>query len=211
MHLLLVDDHAVVRSGIRDIVSLSAPEARFSEASTAHEAMERILVERFDMVVLDISLPDESGIELLCRIREIQPELPVLILSMHPEEGYALRAIQAGANGYLNKASVPAELVGAIRAVLAGQTFAAEGVIEELAKGVTNPVSPRRPHELLSEREWYVLRMLARGDRLTTIAEKLGVNPKTVSTYKSRIMRKLDVSNNADMMRYAISMGLAEY
>ncbi len=211
MHLLVVDDHAVVRSGIRDIVSLSAPEARFAEAATAHEAMECVLREHFDLVVLDISLPDESGIDLLGRIRAVQPDIPVLILSMHPEEGYALRAIQAGANGYLNKASVPAELVGAIRAVLAGQTFAGEGVIQELAKGITASRSQRHPHELLSEREWYVLRMLARGDRLTTIAEKLSVNPKTVSTYKTRIMRKLGVSNNVDMMRYAISMGLVEY
>ncbi len=211
MHFLLIDDHAVVRSGIRDIVSMSVPNARFSEASCGKEAMELVEQNAFDMAVLDISLPDESGIDLMQRIRKNQPDLPVLILSMHPEEGYALRAIKAGANGYLNKASVPAELVGAINSILEGRTFASEKVTLELAKGRGFMRNEKQPHELLSEREWHVLRMLAKGDRLTTIAEKLGVHPKTVSTYKSRIMKKLNITNNAEIMRYAINIGLTDF
>lgn len=189
MHLLLIDDHAVVRSGVRDIVSVSSSDATFAEASSAREAMGILADEDFDMVILDISLPDESGLRLLTRIRDIKPELPVLILSMHPEEGYAVRAIKAGANGYLNKASVPSELVIAIEKILSGDTYASEALASGLLKGIAGKKSSKLPHELLSEREWHVLRLLAKGRKLTHIAEEMNVHPKTVSTYKSRIMK----------------------
>lgn len=211
MHLLLVDDHAVVRSGIRDIVNVSGTQASFTEAATAKEAMDIVFANEFDMVILDISLPDESGLRLLSKIREQKPDLPVLILSMHPEEGYAIRALKAGANGYLNKASVPSELLGAIKKILNGGTYASDSLANGLLKGIASGRGARMPHDLLSEREWHVLRLLAKGHKLTNIAEEMNVHPKTVSTYKSRIMKKLDIDNNAQLMRYALSLGLAEY
>lgn len=211
MNLLLVDDHAVVRSGVRDIVSVSEKTACFAEASNASEAMDLLLSGSYDMVILDISLPDESGLQLLVKIRRVKPQLPVLILSMYPEEGYALRALKAGANGYLNKASVPAELVNAIRMILSGKTYASQALTSELLKDMTASSSGKLPHEQLSEREWHVLRLLAHGHKLRDIADRMNVHPKTVSTYKSRIMKKLNIDNNAQLLRYALSLGLAEY
>lgn len=211
MNLLLVDDHAVVRSGVRDIVSVTETEARFAEASNAREALDLICCQDYDIVILDINLPDENGLQLLQKIRKVKPQLPVLILSMYPEEGYALRAFKAGANGYLNKASVPAELVGAIRRILQGNTYASQSLTSGLLKGMASSSSNNLSHDLLSEREWHVLRLLAHGYKLTDIAENMDVHPKTVSTYKSRIMRKLDIENNAQLLRYALSLGLAEY
>lgn len=208
MNLLLVDDHAVVRSGIRDIVSVSEPKATFAEAATAQEALELLTAQHFDLVILDLSLPDANGLTLLPRIRAIAPDLPVLVLSMHPEDGYAQRALQAGAQAYLNKASVPAELVSAIRQIF--QENASQDQAWPAAEPLseTTAVSPSR--KLLSEREWHVLRLLAHGHRLTHIAQELNVHPKTVSTYKSRIMKKLNIENNAQLLRYALEQGLAE-
>lgn len=211
MNLLLIDDHAVVRSGVRDIVSVSETGANFAEASTAREAMEMVSNQDYDIVILDISLPDENGLQLLQKIRQVKPDMPVLILSMHPEEGYAMRAFKAGANGYLNKASVPAELVGAIRKILSGSTYASQALTSGLLRGMAAGAMNKPPHDLLSEREWHVLRLLAHGYKLTDIADNMNVHPKTVSTYKSRIMRKLNIDNNAQLLRYALSLGLAEY
>ena len=205
MHLLLVDDHAVVRTGLRDIVSVSFSTARFSEAATAREAMELVLNQEFDMVILDISLPDENGLQLLGRIRDTRPKLPVLILSMHPEEGYAKRAMQAGANGYLNKASIPEELVSAIDTIIAGANYVGGATDDAVLSGDNKP-----PHAVLSDQEWNVLLQLAQGRKLIDIAAAMNVHPKTVSTYKSRIMKKLGLDNNAQLMRYALEFGLAE-
>lgn len=205
MHLLLVDDHAVVRTGLRDIVSVSFSTARFSEAATAREAMELVLNQEFDMVILDISLPDENGLQLLGRIRDTRPKLPVLILSMHPEEGYAKRAMQAGANGYLNKASIPEELVSAIDTIIAGANYVGGATDDAALSGDNKP-----PHAVLSDQEWNVLLQLAQGRKLIDIAAAMNVHPKTVSTYKSRIMKKLGLDNNAQLMRYALEFGLAE-
>ncbi len=211
MNLLLVDDHAVVRSGVRDIVSVSETSACFAEASCAREALELLLDNDYDMVILDISLPGESGLQLLTKIRRLRPLLPVLVLSMYPEEGYALRSLKAGANGYLNKASVPAELIKAIRMILSGNTYASQHLTSELLRDMASPSANKHPHEQLSEREWHVLRHLAKGQKLRDIAVSMNVHPKTVSTYKSRIMKKLKMNNNAELLRYALTLGLSEY
>ncbi len=209
MILLLVDDHAVVRTGIRDIVSVAEPEAEFEEAASAHEALNLIENRYYDIIILDLSLPDESGLALLQRIRAIKPAQPVLVLSMHPEEAYASRALQAGANGYLCKASAPGELVNAINAVLDGGVYIGAAQMTGLnCSPAPSYGSNRQPP--LSQRELHVLRLMAKGLKLTDIADELQVSPKTVSTYKSRIMRKFDLENNAQLMRHALSLGFAE-
>lgn len=210
MRILLVDDHAVVRKGIKEIASISVGAADFDEAETGGDALRMIGSTDYDLVILDISLPDRSGLDVLRRIREDRVDLPVLILSMHPENGYAARAFEAGANGYLTKGSVPEELQDAIEKVLKGGRYTSPTLVDSLVRQLLDPVRPAKPHDVLSEREYEVLRRLAHGERLTAIANQMDLSTKTVATYRSRAMKKLNLTNAAQLFRYAMNAGMLD-
>ena len=210
MKILLVDDHAVVRKGIKEIASISEGTADFDEAETGGDAMRMIGQADYDLVILDISLPDQSGLDVLRLIRKDRAGLPVLILSMHPENGYAARAFEAGANGYLTKGSVPEELQDAIEKVLKGGRYTSPTLVDSLVRQLLDPVRPAKPHDVLSEREYEVLRRLARGERLTAIANQMDLSTKTVATYRSRAMKKLNLANAAQLFRYAMNAGMLD-
>lgn len=206
---LVVDDHRIVLRGIEEIL-LKTPDIRAAgNASTGREALERVAREEYDIVLLDISLPDRNGLEVLRLIKERKPRLPVLILSMHPEEQYALRALRAGASGYLTKESALEELIDAIRRVAQGRKYVGASLAEKLAF-VLESDGVRPPHESLSDREYQVMRMIGAGKRNNRIAEELFVSPKTVTTYKSRIFQKLGVDSSAEIVRYLLEHGLTD-
>ncbi|MFK4765285.1 response regulator [Desulfobaculum sp. SPO524] len=207
MRFLLVDDHAIVRKGIMDVASDYAEGIVFVEAGSSREAMEQVAREELDLVLLDISLPDESGLSTLKKIRRVRPELPVLVLSMHPEAEYAVMALQAGANGYIAKNSATDELVDAIGKVLTSGQYVSERFSVNLVREMA-PRDSADPRTLLSERELQVLLHIAEGMRQTDIADKMGVSLKTVGTYKSRAMKKLGVKNNARLYEYLIKHSL---
>ncbi|MBN2140818.1 MAG: response regulator transcription factor [Desulfovibrionaceae bacterium] len=208
MKILIVDDHAVVRRGTIEIVSDFSDDVEFDEAGSSAEALDKVAAGGHDLVLLDISLPDESGLETLKKIRAARPGLPVLILSMHPEEEYAVRTFKVGADGYLAKGSAPDELVNAIRKVLSGGKYVSASLSDRLVSELVEPKRTKRPQELLSHREYEVLAMLAKGNKLTAIAEDMGLSVKTASTYKTRGMRKLGLTNNAELVRYAMAQGM---
>ena len=213
MRILLVDDHAVVRKGVIDILSVIEPPAEFDEAESSRDAL-RLFSERpdsYDLVILVLHLPDENGLNTLRRIREVSDVLPVLVLSMHDAAEYAVRAFQAGANAYVTKGSVPEELHEAIEKVFAGQTFASAHLVGQLLTqvGAGRDAEANRTQEL-SERETTVLRMLAKGERIKDIGEKLDLSPKTVATYRSRVLIKLGLKNNAELFRYVYEKNLDE-
>ena len=211
MRILLVDDHAVVRKGVIDILSGLQPPPEFDEAESSGDALRQFSAnpERYDLVILDLHLPDENGLKTLAKIREICQRLPVLVLSMHDAAEYAVRAFQAGANAYVTKGSVPEELHNAIEKVLEGKTFASEHLVGQLLFRVGregDTVATRGPD--LSEREATVLRLLAKGVGVTAIGAQLGLSPKTVATYRSRVLTKLGLENNAEIVRYAYENGI---
>ncbi|HEY5997591.1 MAG TPA: response regulator transcription factor [Candidatus Deferrimicrobiaceae bacterium] len=200
---LSIDDHRIVLRGIEQILQ-KTPDIRVTGiASNAHEALERIAGEEFDVVLLDISMPDRNGLELLKLIRERRPRLPVLILSMHPEEQYAVRALRAGASGYLTKESALEELIEAIRRVSQGRKYVSASLAEKLASEL-EPDVPKPPHERLSDREFQVMQMIGAGRKNLEIARDLFVSPKTVATYKTRIFQKTGLKNNAELIRYLL-------
>lgn len=208
MKFLIVDDHAVVRRGTMEIVADISESINFDEAASSREALDKLEAGGHDLVLLDISLPDESGLETLRKIRTERPQLPVLILSMHPEEEYAVRMLKSGANGYLAKNSAPDELVTAIRKVLSGARYVSPSLRDRLVDDLIEPRRTKKAYEVLSHREYQVLAALARGEKVTDIAEKMGVSVKTVSTYRVRGMRKLKLENYAQLVRYAMNMGM---
>jgi DNA-binding NarL/FixJ family response regulator len=203
IRILVVDDHAIVREGLKQILSDVKDMAVLAEAANGQEALESIRRRSFDVILMDISMPGRSGLEILKEIRNEQPKLPVLILSMHPEEQYAVRSLRAGAAGYLNKSSAPDELIGAIRKVSAGRKYVSPSVAEKLALELgTDP--GKSPHELLSDREYQVMMMLASGKSVSEIAQELCLSVKTISTYRSRIMDKMNMKKNAELTLYAV-------
>jgi len=201
--ILLVDDHVVVRQGLKHILSESIADAVFEEADSGSKAMDKARSCDFDLLVLDISLPDKSGLEVLKEVRQACPKLPVLMLSMYPEEHFAVRALRAGASGYLTKRAPVAELVAAVKKVLAGGKYVSPSLAERLAGEIGHP-SELAPHELLSDREFQVFRLLAAGKTVKAIAQQLGLSVPTISTYRSRILEKMGMSENSDLVRYAI-------
>jgi two-component system, NarL family, invasion response regulator UvrY len=209
MRILLVDDHAVVRKGVIDILSTMTPPPQFTEAVSSREALDHLAAasDAFDFVVLDLHLPDESGFETLHKIRETFADLPVLILSMYDAAEYAMRALKAGANGYVTKGSVPEDLRRAIEAVECGKTFVSEHLVEQMLAGMGDP-RESVPTVGLSEREATVLRLLALGQRVNVIGDQLGLSPKTVATYRARVLAKLGLKSNADLVRYAYKTGV---
>jgi two-component system invasion response regulator UvrY len=203
MRILIADDHAVVRHGLKQILADAFSQAVFGEAGNAEEVFSQIGKEPWDVVVLDISMPDRSGLEVLCDIRKARPELPVLVLSMHPENQFAVRVLRDGASGYLTKASAPEELVGAIKKVLAGGRYVSPVLAEKLAADLSVNTD-KAPQEFLSNREYQVLRLLASGKIVSEIAGELRLSVKTISTYRARVLEKMRLRNNAQLMHYAM-------
>ncbi|MGD9602321.1 MAG: response regulator [Gammaproteobacteria bacterium] len=209
IRILVVDDHAVVRAGLQHFFAEIDDIHVAGEAATAAAAIQQMRTGQFDVVLLDISMPDRDGIDLLKQIRREQPNLPVLILSMHPENRYAVQLIRNGASGYLQKEAMATELVQAIRTVRQGRRYIGAAVAEllaaELDRGSEKPL-----HEELSEREHQVFMMLSRGEPVSAIATQLNLSVKTVSTYRTRILEKMKVANNADLTYYAIKNDLID-
>jgi len=209
IRILLVDDHAVVRRGVRDILNEALGKVAFGEASKPSEAMVQIEEGEWDIVILDISLPGRGGLDTLREIKRIKPSLPVLVLSMHAEDHYALRALRAGAAGYVNKESAAEDLSGAVRKVLAGGTHVSVRLAETLARSLRTDAS-RPAHDLLSDRELEVLRGLAGGKTVKQIGIELALSEKTVSTYRTRLLEKMQMHTNAELIQYALREGLVE-
>ncbi len=207
LKILLADDHAVVRQGVKQILVEAFNKAIYGEAQNAHELLELIHKERWDMVVLDLTMPGGSGLDVLKQIKHDHPQLPVLILSMHPEDQYAVRTLKAGAAGYLNKESAPEELIQALRKILRGGKYISASVAEELVLHV-GPEDDRPPHKQLSDREYQVLCMIASGKAVKEIATELSLSAKTISTYRARILEKMNMKTNAELTHYAIQNGL---
>jgi two-component system invasion response regulator UvrY len=203
MKILITDDHAVVRQGLKQILLEEFPRAEFGEATNAQEAIERVWKENWDVVVLDITMPGRSGLEVLKEIKKSRPKLPVLVLSMHPEDQFAVRILKIGASGYMTKESAPNELVGAVRKVIAGGRYVSPSLAEKMASYLAIDVQTP-PHERLSDREFLVLRLIASGKTPTAIARELALSVKTISTYRMRILEKMNMANNAELTHYAI-------
>lgn len=209
MHILIADDHAVVRRGLREILADSVPEADFSEAGNADEALGSLARRPTNLVVLDINMPGRSGLDVLKDVKHIYPRLPVIVLSVQPEDQYAIRCLRAGAAAYINKDSAPEELAIAARKVLAGGRYVGASLAERLVSKFDESIDRPR-HELLSDRELEVFLMIAAGVSLTEIADRLHVSAKTVSSYRARLMEKMQMTNNAEVTRYAVTRGLID-
>ena len=203
IRILVADDHAIVRQGLKQIVADTPDLVVTGEAERGREVLEKVSKDDYDVVLLDITMPDKTGLEVLEELKRIKPDLPVLILSMHPEDQYAIRAIRAGASGYVTKAGVPDELVTAIRKVSIGSKYISPSLAEKLAvyleTGAEKPL-----HQVLSDREYRVMCLIASGKTVKEIAEELFLSVKTVSTYRSRVLQKMKMKNNAQLTHYCV-------
>lgn len=206
--LLIVDDHPVVREGLKRVFE-DENRCRVYEAESGHQALELIKADYFDLVLLDISMPHMNGLEALKRIKAIKPEIPVLMLSIFKEKHYAVRSFKSGAQGYISKNCTVDELTGAVGKVLAGGRYITESVAEEMASNL-NSGNNEMPHNLLSHRELQVMLMIASGRTANDIAGHLDISVKTVSTYRSRLLKKMKMLNNAEITYYAVRHGLLE-
>ena len=209
INVVVVDDHAVVREGLKRIIAESGGMNVSGEAADGYEAMQVIKREPCVVVLLDITMPNKSGLDVLKELHAESPRLPVLVLSMHPEDQYAVRVLRAGAAGYVTKESAPAKLVQAIRKVVRGGKYVSASLAEKLVYDLGSETD-KAPHEILSDREYQVLCMIASGKTVTQIAEELTLSVKTISTYRVRILEKLKMNNNAEITRYAIKEGLVD-
>jgi len=205
--ILIADDHAIVRAGLKQILEGTSDLMVAGEVASGREVLELIRQEEFNVLVLDISLHGKSGLDVLKNVKSENPQLPVLVLSMHPEEQYAVRVLKAGASGYLTKESAPDELIAAIRKVARGGKYITASLAERLAFELEHNAS-QPIHASLSDREYSVMCLLASGKTVTAIAEELCLSPKTISTYRARILEKLRLKTNAEVMRYAMQHGL---
>jgi DNA-binding NarL/FixJ family response regulator len=203
MKILITDDHTVVRQGLKLILADRFKKSVFGEARNAHEALTRAAKEKWDVMILDITMPGRSGLEVLREIKRMRPKLPVLVLSMHPEDQFAVRLLKAGAAGYLTKESAGDELVGAIEKVVAGGRYISPALAERMASYLDIDVQ-KPPHERLSDREFLILRMIGSGKTVSQIAKELSLSVKTISTYRARLLEKMDMKTNAEVTHYAI-------
>lgn len=209
IEVLLADDHAIIRDGLKQILADTDDLVAAGEAANGMEVMHKVREREWGVVVLDISMPGRNGLELIHLIKAEQPGLPILILSMHHEDQYAVRALHAGADGYITKENDSELLLAAIRKVAGGGVYVSERVAEIMARGL-HPVGDAFPHTLLSDREYQVFEFLVRGMGLTEIAHEFSLSVKTISTHKSRILQKMNMNNLADLIRYAITHRLVE-
>jgi DNA-binding NarL/FixJ family response regulator len=209
MHILIADDHAVVRRGLREILADSIPDAGFSEAGNGDEVLGQLGKSAIALLVLDINMPGRSGLDVLRDVKQSYPRLPVIILSVHPEEQYAVRCLRAGAAAYINKESASEELATATKKILSGGRYISASLAEKLISTLDEP-GDKPPHESLSDREHEVMKMIAAGVHLTEIGERLHVSVKTVSSYRARIMEKMRMTSNAELTRYAMTHDLID-
>ena len=209
IRILIVDDHAIVGGGLKQFLSNVGGFEVAGQARNGMEALSMLKTRRWDLLLLDIGLPDINGIEVLRRVKRDQPELPVLVFSMHAEDDYAMMALDAGAIGYLQKDSAPEEILVAIRRASSGERYLSPALADKLLSG-TMSLPRKRPHDSLSVREFDVMHMLSRGVPITEIAERLFLSPKTVSTYRARVLEKLGLSHNADITRYVVENKLGQ-
>lgn len=209
MRVLIADDHAVFRRGLKETLAEAFSRVAFGEAKTAQETLEHVRRQDWDLVILDISMPGKSGLDILDDLRRLRPKLPILLLSMHPEQQFARRALKSGAAGYLTKDSVTEELKEAVKKIVAGGRYVSAALAEKLAVdlrlGADTPL-----HELLSDREFQVLRMIASGKTVKDISEELSLSVKTVSTYRARILEKTGMRTNAELIRYALQSQIVD-
>ena len=203
MRILIADDHAIVRRGLSEILLEEYPSAFVEEVGDADTLLNRALEGNWDIVISDLMMPGRSVLEVLQQIKNHAAQLPVLILSIFPEEQYATRVLKAGASGYINKDAAPTELVKAVQRILQGRKYITPNVAEMLASELTL-ATDKAPHELLSDREFHVMKLLAEGKTISDIAEMLSLSPTTISTYRARIMEKMKMKANAELARYAL-------
>ncbi len=207
--VLIADDHTILRQGLKQILAETSDIVVADEASSGQEVLDKVWENDYDVVLLDISMPGRSGLDILKQLKSERPDLHVLILSMHPEERYAVRALKMGASGYLTKASAPDELITAIRKVSLGGKYVNSSLAEALAFYLEIDTE-KPPHETLSNREYQVMCMIASGETVTEIAEELLLSVKTISTYRARILEKMNMKNNAELTHYAVKQGLVD-
>jgi two-component system, NarL family, invasion response regulator UvrY len=210
MRILIADDHAVVRLGLKKILTEAFKKAVVGEATNSQEALDRVWKEPWDIVILDLTMPGRSGLEVLKEIKRERPKLPVLILSMHPEDQFAVRLLKSGASGYMTKESAPEELVGAVKKAVAGGRYVSIGLAEKLASLVAHDVHAA-PHESLSDREFLIMRLIASGKPVGAIARDLSLSVKTVSTYRARVLLKMSMTNNSELIHYCFQNQLVEH
>lgn len=209
IRIVIADDHTIVREGLKQLLAGDPGLEVVGEARDGHEVMQRVRELDFDVLMLDLSMPGRSGIDLIKQAKAEKPKLRILVLSMHEEHQYAVRAIRAGASGYLTKESASTQLISALHRVAAGGAYITPEVAEQLALGAM-PSGDQAPHTALSDREFQVLRMLASGGSVTDIAERINLSVKTVSTHKARLMQKLGVSTTTELLRYALQHRLTD-
>ncbi|GAO42768.1 response regulator [Flavihumibacter petaseus] len=204
MKILIADDHAVVRKGLKLLILESYPHAQVEEVANTEALLSEVVTKDWQLVICDMNMPGRSGLDALSQIRQIAPQLPVLIMSVYPQEQYAVRVIKAGASGYLGKDSLHEELPAALRQVLKGKKYISAEAAEKLADAVQGKSQQDAPHESLSDREFDVFKGLAAGKSVSEIADQLSLGVTTVSTYRSRILQKLQLTNNAALIKYAL-------
>ncbi|MBF0622183.1 MAG: response regulator transcription factor [Magnetococcales bacterium] len=209
IRIFIADDHAIVRAGLSHMLAETGDMRVDGEASDGQQAIQRILKESWDVVLLDVSMPGKDGLEVLRRVRQGKPDLPILILTMHDEELMALRFLKAGASGYITKDSAPDQLVQAIRKVVSGGRHISSDLAERMLMEWNSDVD-KALHERLSDREFTVLRHLASGKTVGIIAEELGLSPRTISTYRTRLLEKMGMKNNSELTHYAMKFGLVD-
>lgn len=208
MKILIADDHSLVRRGLKEILLDEFPSAVVEEAEDADGILKKTSVEDWSIVICDLSMPGRSGLEVVRDIRLQFPKLPVLVISVHVEEHYAVRSLKAGASGFINKTAPPGELIVAVRRVLSGRKYITPAIAEQLATLMLDN-SGRPPHELLSDREFDVSKMIASGKQVSEIADALSLSINTISTYRNRILSKMNLNTNAELTRYMIENQLA--
>ena len=209
LKILVIDDHEVVRRGVKQILQETFPHVEVGEADTGQKGIAAVRQEPWDLAIVDISLPDQSGLELLCELHDTAPQLPLMVLSLHSEEQYAVRAFRAGAMAYLTKQTAPEELARAVQQVLTGRMYVTASLGERMA-GSLSKDSTGPDHHTLSNREFEVLRCLAQGQSIKSIGQSLDLSVKTVSTYRARLLGKLQLSTTAELIRYALDHHLVE-
>jgi len=207
--ILIADDHQLIREGLKKILKEEHDMSVVGEGGNADEVFKLVRESDLDVVLLDISMPGRSGLEVLKELKHTHPKLPVLMLSMHPEDRFAVRSLKAGASGYITKESAGEELVSAIRKVVGGGKYISMFLAEKLAFGL-DADSGRPPHEALSDREFQVMTMISSGKKMTEIAEELSLSIRTVNTYRARILEKMQMKSNAELIHYAIQHGLVD-
>jgi two-component system invasion response regulator UvrY len=209
MRFLLIDDHKIIRDGLKQILLMHFPSSEFEETSNAEEVIDKITTSKYDVVICDLSMPGRSGLDVLKQLKEIRPNLPVLVLSMHTEEHYALRALKAGAWGYVNKADGADVLIPAVQRVMQGRKYISAYLAEQLADHLNEKMlDVNQLHETLSAREFDVFKLIAEGKSISDISEQLKLSMSTISTHRARILIKMSMKSNADLVKYALQHNL---